>query len=196
MLPILTENYEIVYELWNTTVAGDSLLSTSELGVGRYNATSSSRNILDQNSANNYISFGSCVVGKASNSCGIDTGFIVVPLQGATLLLGIQFTTNTGSRASDPLTITIEGSNETLSALMFGRSWSLIYKDSTGLDIDPGRSMPGVDQCIKNNTIWYTSYRVLVTSKRDISDSVQYSEVKLFGRQNPNRGEHNFLRRS
>ena len=193
MLPILTENYEIVYGLWNTTVSGNSVLSTSGLGVGKYNASSPPRNILDQNNINNYISFGSCSNGTVSNSCGIDTGFIVVPIQGATLLLGIQFTTNIYTAASDPLTITIEGSNATLSKLMLGKSWSLIYNGSTGLDEDPGRSLRGVDQCIKNNTIWYTSYRLLVISKRDISDSVQYGEVKLFGRDNPKRGKHSCI---
>ena len=168
------------------------MLSASGSGVGQYNTTSSPRKALDQNSETNYISFGSCPDRTVSKSCGIDTGLSVVPNQGATLLLAIQFTTNIDTPASDPLNITIEGSNETFSALMFGKSWSLIYSGSTGLDKDPGRSMKGAVQCF-NNTFWYTAYRILVTSKRDISDSIQYAEVRLIGHDNPNNGEHSYF---
>ena len=122
-------------------------------------------------------------------SCGIGTGFIVIPQQGATLLKAIQFIASVDMAANDPLTITIEGSNATFPIFMLGKSWSSIYNDSTGLDADPGRGADGLIQCIPNNAIWYTSYRVLVTSKRGASNSVQYSGVRLLGQENPNKGK-------
>lgn len=81
----------------------------------------------------------------------------------------------------DPLTITIEGSNQSISALMLGSSWTLIYNGSTGLNPDPGRNNSGIIQNMSNNTSWYTSYRILVTSKRHISDAVHFGEIELLG---------------
>ena len=192
-LPILTNDCETVFGLWNTTASDNTVFSAAGSGVGKYAATSPPQEIFDRDIGSDYISFGSCSNGTVSKSCGINTGFIVMPEQGATLLLAIRFTTSRSMFAGDPLTITIEGSNGTLSALMLGKSWSLIYNGSTGLDVDPGRATSGLVQCIINNAIWYASYRVLVTSKRGISGSVQYSELKLFGRENPNKGKFSFI---
>jgi hypothetical protein len=75
----------------------------------------------------------------------------------------------------DPLTITIEGSNQSISALMLGSSWTLIYNTSTGLNPDPGRNNSGIIQNMTNNT----SYRILVISKRNISDAVHFGEIEL-----------------
>jgi hypothetical protein len=64
---------------------------------------------------------------------------------------------------------------------MLGSSWTLIYNGSSGLDTDPGRYNDGKVQYIPNNAIWYTSYRILTTSKRGNDTAVQYGEVSLFG---------------
>lgn len=190
MLSILTTNrYEVIFGLWNTTASGNSVLATEGLGVGKYDAMYPPQNIFDQETDSSYISFGSCSNRAASLSCGIRTGFIVIPAQGGTLLLAIRFSTSANTPESDPLTITIEGSNETSSTLILGNRWFLIFNGSSGLDVDPGRSTNGAVQCFTNNSAWYTSYRVLVTSKRGISNSVQYSEVRLFGRPNPKPGK-------
>jgi hypothetical protein len=77
--------------------------------------------------------------------------------------------------------ITIEGSNQSSSALLFGSSWTLIYNGSSGLDSDPGRYTFGLTQFISNNVISYESYRLLITSKRSLSNAVQYSEVQFLG---------------
>lgn len=125
----------------------------------------------------------------AALSCGTGTGFLVIPRQGETLLLAIRFTTGDDLPDRDPLTITVEGSNAISTTLMQGTSWSTIYSGSIGLDIDPGRNNDGLLQCIPNNQIWYTSYRILITSKRGINSAVQYSEVKLLGQENRNKGK-------
>ena len=193
-LSILTTNkYDVIFGLWDTTAAGNSTLAAPGSGVGKYNAEYPPRNILDQDTKSTYSSFGSCPYGTVSISCGIRTGFIVTPRQAVSLLLAIRFSTSVDMPASDPLTITIEGSNASSSTLILGDRWSLIYNGSSGLDVDPGRSTNGVVQCITNNTIWYTSYPVLVTSKRGSSYSVQYSMLRLYGYGIPNEGKSSFI---
>ena len=181
ILTLLTRRNEVVYGLWNTTVLENGTLATAGSIAGNYPTGEGPQLALDQNYVTKYLSFGNCSGSGNEIDCGINTGFYVTPKQGPTLLLGIQFTTANDNPTRDPLSITVEGSNATSSTLMLGTSWSLIYTVLTGLDEDPGRRFDGLFQCIPSNAIWYTSYRILVTSKRDSSSSVQYSEVKLFG---------------
>lgn len=186
----LTGNHEVVYGLWNTTVFGDGTLATSDSPIVNYVGYEGPKYALDKDRLTKYVNFGNCTVGTSQLDCGLNTGFYLTPQQGATLLLGIQFTTASDDSSRDPLSITIEGSNATSSALMLGTSWSLIYHSSTGLDMDPGRTMDGTFQCIFVNKNWYTSYRVLVASKRGESNSVQYAEVVLFGHKVPDKGKN------
>jgi len=76
--------------------------------------------------------------------------------------------------------ITIEGSNQLSSLLNYGSSWSLIYNGTSGLDIDPDRYSFGKVIWITNNTIRYSSYRLLVQHKLGEGNFVQYSEFQLF----------------
>ncbi len=102
--------------------------------------------------------------------------------RGISLLASIRFCAAPSLPERDPMTITIEGSNQpSSSALLLGSSWNLIYNGSSGLNSDPGRTSFGMTQTIPNNVLWYNSYRLLITSKRNISNAVQYSEVQLFG---------------
>jgi hypothetical protein len=121
---------------------------------------------------------------KAQNdngSAGIDTGFVVTPHLGATVVTGIQFATANDVPDRDPLAITIEGSNDADADKAKGNGFTLIYKGSSGLTNDPGRNSWG--QVIAfANTQSYKTYRVLITQVRvDGTDATQYSEVKLVG---------------
>ena len=188
-MTLLTSANELVYGLWNTAIMGDGTRATVGNAAGNYDSNGVPRYALDQSSATKYTSFGECSESRYNPDCGTNTGFYMTPQQGATLLQAVQFTTAGDLPIRDPLSITIEGSNATWSALMRGASWSLIGTLSTGLDADPGRKADGLRQCLHKNTMWYTSYRILVTSVRGSPNSVQYSEVKLFGYENPNKGK-------
>jgi hypothetical protein len=188
-LTLLTTKYEMVIGLWNTILFGNSILSTPGEGVGGYIAKEKPQYSLDQNNNTKYLSFGNCNRSDLTLYCGLDTGFHVTLQQGATLLTAFQLTTAGDFPDRDPLGVTIEGSNATDSALSSGTSWSLIFSGSTGLEKNIGRGADGLIQCIPNNVVWYTSYRVLVTSKRGSSNSVQYSEVRLLGQENPSKGK-------
>lgn len=76
--------------------------------------------------------------------------------------------------------MTVEGSNQNLSMLTLGSSWTLLYNGSTGLALDPGRYTYG-HTMIFSNSIAYSSYRVLILTTRNLSSGVQYAEVNFIG---------------
>jgi hypothetical protein len=180
-LSTITDANQTIYGLWNTTAGGDSNAATAGSGVGNYVAAESPPNAFDLNTATKYNSYGPCTASSAfSVACGLNTGAYFTPSGGSSLLQSLRFCTANDSPNRDPITVTVEGSNQPSSALTFGSSWSLIYNGSTGLDTDPGRYTYGITQNI-SNSVWYLSYRILVTSKRNVEDSVQYAEVQLIG---------------
>lgn len=138
---------------------------------------------LDQNSASKYVNFGVCnsTVGASQTNCGYNTGLYLLLQRGPSLLIGFRFLTADSYSQRDPVSITLEGSNKPLSALVLGSSWTLIYNGSSGLATDPGRSGYGQMQWISNNTVWYASYRLLITLKRTVGNFVQYAEFELYG---------------
>jgi hypothetical protein len=176
----LISAYGNVTGVYNTSVGGDSLVPTSGYGVGHYPVGETPANACDNNTATKYLAYGMCERYETSYLCGLYTGFYVQPQGGASLVKELQICTASDSPERDPLTVTLEGSNESGIALTVGTSWTLIYNGSSGVDSDPGRSTCGATQFIYN-TIRYKSYRFLVTSKRSTVDCVQYSEVQLFG---------------
>ncbi|CAF1068284.1 unnamed protein product [Rotaria sordida] len=179
---LLTGKNETVYGLWNTIAGGNSTLSTPGSSIGNYNPNETPDRVFDQNSTTKYNSYGACNVtfGNAPQ-CGLNTGLYLTLQQGALLLTGIRFRTANSLPERDPIKITVEGSNRPSSALLLSSSWTLIYNGSCGLDSDPGRYSLGVTEIISNNVVPYDSYRLLITSKRNLSSAVQYSEVELLG---------------
>lgn len=97
------------------------------------------------------------------------------------ITLGFQICTPGSIPNRDPMTITFEGSNQPNSLLNLGSSWTLIYSGPSGLATDPGRLACGTPQLFPSNTVWYSSYRFLVTSKRGSDSSTWYSEIQLIG---------------
>lgn len=176
----LTSTNEAVYGIWNTIAGGSSMPATSGFGTGNYPLSEMPGYMLDFNLATKYLSFGSCLSGgTATLACGINTGVYFTPSRGATVLRSLRFCTANDVPERDPLTVTVEGSNQTM-ALTQGSSWILLYYGSTGLDTDPGRSSFGITQYV-NNFVWYQSYRLLVVSKRGLETATHYAEVQFFG---------------
>jgi hypothetical protein len=115
---------------------------------------------------------------------GVGTGFYVTPnISNASVAISLLFATANDYPNRDPITVTLEGTNATgTGALDLGSSWTLIYSGPTGIDliIVPARSTY-VPQQNFSNTIAYMSYRLLVTSQRNLSDAVQYAEAEIKG---------------
>ena len=190
-MTLLTGQNEVVYGLWNTTAKNNGMLLTSNTTASVYYFSSEGpEKALDQNTGTKYLIYTRNCSGNANQGyCAINTGFYTTSQQDPTLLLAIQFTTGSDALGRDPLSITIEGSNATSSALMLGTSWSLIYNGSTGLNTNISRRTDGPYQCIQQSPASYMSYRVLVTSIRSTDAQVQYSELKLFGYKTPSHGK-------
>lgn len=173
-----TDAWNLVTGLWNTTAAGNGLQAMAGSNAGNYPSGESPDQAFDQNCSTKYLNYGHCPSSFSSLTCGINTGFHVT-LSGPTIIRSLQFCTANDHVPRDPLTMTLEGSNQTGSALFLGSSWTLIYNGSTGLTVNPGRNAIGVMQTF-SNSIAFLSYRVLMTSKRGSANSIQYSEVYLF----------------
>ena len=170
---------ETIFAIWNTTAGGDSSASTVGDDVGNYYFTERPNYVSDRNTSTKYTNFGYCNSSSSSyRQCGQNTGFYVTLQRGATLIRSVRFCTGNDQPQRDPLSVTIEGTNQT-SALIFGLSWNLIYNGSTGLNINPGRKACGITEDFLSNSIAYLSYRILITSQRNSDEAVQYSEILL-----------------
>ena len=167
--------------LWNTSAGGDGTTAIAGLSSGNYAPMETPTNVFDSNCSTKYTSFGACrhPTINPPASCGVDTGFHVSLSSGPIILRSLQFCTGNDNVNRDPLTVTVEGANTAGSVLLLGSSWSLIYNGSTGLDTDPGRKTFGGVQTIANS-IAYTNYRFLITSKRGVNEALQYSDIRLF----------------
>jgi hypothetical protein len=118
-------------------------------------------------------------IAENGDNSGVETGFAITPSAGGSTITEIQFATGGDVPERDPLSITLEGSNDPNATDAQGNGFTLIYEGSTGLENDPGRNKWGPVISFKNETA-YKTYRVLITQTRDDgSDSTQYSEVRL-----------------
>ncbi|CAF1037528.1 unnamed protein product [Adineta steineri] len=159
--PIVLQTFrrtnEVVYAIWNTSAGSNSSPSSPGQSTGTYWPTEPPEAALDGDLSTEYSNHGICI-GSSTRS------------------------TNRNSEPRDPNTITIEGSNNTESDLVFGKSWTLVYDGDTGLATDPGRQAYGDTQTIRNNSLSFRSYRILITSKRGEQVCVSYSEFEMMRR--------------
>ena len=155
--------------LWNTRAGRNSNLKISS------NETVS--HVFDRNIRTSY---GFSSTNISSIRSGLNTGFYASMNATVCIVTGFRFTTAIDQPKQDPIAITLEGSNADKFSLKFGKSWTLIYNGSSGLDIDPGRGKTGSLQRFHNSQ-FYRSYRMLVVSKRDSDHGVHYSEFEFYG---------------
>ncbi|UJR19759.1 hypothetical protein I4U23_022893 [Adineta vaga] len=116
-----------------------------------------------------------------STECGLKTGFYLTFKSKSFVLMHFRMATNKNSRERDPVTITIEGSNNNESELTLRNSWTLIYNGSSGLQSISKRQSFGETQTLIDNVLPFASYRFLTTSKGGESTCVSYSELRMMG---------------
>ena len=111
-----------LYGLWNTVAGGNSTLATPGSSVGNYIANEGPRNAFDKILSNKYLSLGHCNDSVSSNdlSCGTNTDFYLTLRQSPVVLTGLRFYTGNDAPLRDPLTMTLEGSNQPNATLMLG----------------------------------------------------------------------------
>ena len=128
---------------------------------------------------------------KWYDGSGLNVGFYITPsaptLGGApSVLTGIEFATandTAGNPNRNPITVSIEGSDATGTALNSGSSWTVIDASvNTGLASivsSPNSWAPEVQFA---NTTPYTSYRVIITGLQNGGGGgMQFGQVQLFG---------------
>ncbi|CAF5180628.1 unnamed protein product, partial [Rotaria sp. Silwood1] len=120
------------------TRAGDSIIgicntiaggSTGESGYN-YPSNENPPNAIDNDINTKYLNFGDSFTGcSGSSPGGINTGFYVTPaISNTSVVAGLLFATANDFSSRDPITVTLEGTNETsTAALDSGASWILIY---------------------------------------------------------------------
>ena len=61
-------------------------------------------------------------------------------------------------------------------SLTLGSQWNLIYNGSSGLLSDPGRPAHGALVQLVDTSVAYSSFRLLIVSKRGYGTSTSFSE--------------------
>lgn len=189
---VITASGDPTYAIYDTVAGGNSTASQPGLDTGNYYSNApwvfAASNAIDGDVATKYLNFGYGAEGVAYANKAINTGFYVTPSMGGTRLTGFKFTTANDYEERDPLSVTIEGSNATGSALTVGNNWSLIYSGVSGLASTTGRYTEGALESI-STTNAYLSYRILVTGQRNAlangtaadPNCMQFGELALFG---------------
>ncbi len=161
-----------MHAVWNVSAGEDSIPASPGVSTGNYWYWNSPNNAFDGNLSTVLCSYGVCNLTEYRIECSQNTGVYVTAQQGPFVLQAFRIAMGTYGSPCDPMTITIEGSNQMGSALVLGSSWTLLYNGTSGLSIDPGRTSLGIQQIITNNTLTFASYR--------IESCVEYGEVQLF----------------
>ena len=166
--------------IWKTYANETSTIAVSGTsGVGTYYPGQSPDNLFDGKFTTKYMSRGNSSSGL-NDFAGLNTGFHVTIAQCQPTLTKFRFATASSgsSPARDPTEVTVEGTN--CDNLFNCTSWETLYTGTTGLDNVTNRSSYGDYQNISTPKA-FSSYRFLITEKRNTSDSVAYSEVELYG---------------
>jgi hypothetical protein len=176
--PMLNARSGSMVALWNTVAGGPRTAATpGGSGSGTYGSSQGADKLFDSKLTTVFLSRGT-TTGASDTVAGVKTGFYVTVAQCQPVLMGFIFGNANGYSNSEPLTVTVEGTN--CADLTTCTSWTLLYSGSTGLDMVTSSSAYGYYQSFVNS-VSYASYRFLITSKRGASTEVAYSEVQLFG---------------
>ncbi|CAF3966201.1 unnamed protein product [Rotaria sp. Silwood2] len=169
-----------VEALWNTFAGGMSYIATeNSSGAGTYYIGQGPTNLFDNKTTSKYTSRGNSSSGSNAIA-GLNTGFHVTIARCQPTLSQFRFATGDTGAERDPIMITVEGTN--CLTLINCTSWTLLYNDTSGLENVLDRSTYGSYKSIPSPQS-FASYRFLVTSKRNATNSifVSYSEVELYG---------------
>jgi autotransporter-associated beta strand protein len=126
-------------------------------------------NVFDDTTATKYLNFDE-----------LNAGLTVTPVNGASVVTGVRFSTANDADNRDPMTFVLEGANSPAGP------WTLIASGNTGLPLT--RLTAGPNVIFTNETTGeftnataYTSYRLRFPTVRDtgVANSMQISEISL-----------------
>ncbi len=146
-----------------------------ELGwQSRYPANEAPANCIDGDPNTKYLNFGET-----------DSGFIVTPLIGPSMLDSFQITTANDAVERDPVVWMVYGTNDEIVTPDNGdglaENWILICGGTLALPDE--RFTPGPVYVIANQAEPYTSYKVIFETVKDAgaANSMQIADIQLFG---------------
>lgn len=116
---------------------------------------------------------------------GTNSGFIVTPFAGPTIVTSLQIATGNDDPTRDPQSWELYGTNDPIQSEWgsFGdqESWTLIAS-GTGMNLPDDRGVWAAETAPFANTTAYTSYKFVVTELKGPGDvACQYSEIQFFG---------------
>lgn len=149
-------------------VTGFGVRSTS-----RSPATEGVGMVVDQVDATKYLNFGQ-----------ENTGFIVTPNVGSSIITSFQITTANDFSERDPLSFVLFGTNETIASVAHSvgdaENWVEIAAGDLALPEDRQTAAPPVT--VENSTA-YQSYRLVFPTLKNVPDanSMQIADIQFFG---------------
>jgi hypothetical protein len=180
---LLTNATQQAVAIWNTTAGANSMTASAGYGRGGVPSGSEPDKVFDGGNGTYYIAFGDCDTFGINNMsvCGMHTGLHLTLQSGPSLLVAFRLCTGVVSPHGNPRILTIEGSNEPNMNLRYGSSWTLLYRGTSGISNETDPKSFGDTQLMTQNAAWFSSYRILVTSKYALATWVHYSELQLLG---------------
>jgi len=163
----------------SVTQVGDAILAIDHTPASSYPANESPANAIDRVITNStggsskYLNFG-----KANS------GFIVKPSIGSTVVTSFKFVTANDHAERDPAGWALYGTNDTIVDVDNGHgdlgNWTLIAAGT--MDLPATRHAAGSAVSFEN-TVDYTAYRMVITGLKDATtaDSMQFAEVQFYG---------------
>jgi len=155
--------------------AGQPVVAVDDNGdrgaESRYPSGEAPRNALDGNTGTKYLNFG-----------GANSGFIVEPEIGASILTGFEMWTANDAPGRDPAGYEIYGH---VGLLQYGDnsmgdldSWTLISSGALNLPTDRLTSSGLVSF---NNDLAFDAYRFVATSLREPGNILQFADIQFYG---------------
>lgn len=190
IFPLETEDIADVQPTWVELTgapidlpATSALLSPSDAiiaidadgGESNYPANEPPQNAID-GSLDKYLNFGE-----------VNSGFIVTPAAGSTIVESFQITTANNFAERDPTSWELYGTSDSISSADNGagtqENWTLI--DSGSVSLPAARDTAGPVVAVDNATE-YLSYRMIFTGVKNASaaNSMQIAEIQFFGQSN------------
>jgi len=150
----------------------DSILAIHVGSDSRYPGAESPSKVIDGDINTKYLNFGK-----------LNTGFIVTPSIGPSVLDSFQITTANDSAERDPVTWELYGTNDEIvdgdNSDATGETWTLICAGTMNLPDE--RFTPGEMVDICNQDQAYASYLMLFPTVKGDGNSMQIAEIQFYG---------------
>lgn len=156
----------------NVLSTSDSILAVHSGPDSSYPGAENPGNAIDGDSATKYLNFG-----------GVNSGLIVTPSMGMTLVQGFQITTANDAAERDPSSWALYGTNDSIlsgdNSDGLGENWTLI--DQGTLALPDARFTLG-DVVAVNNNAFFASYKMVFAGLKDNNAGLmQIADIQFFG---------------